>query len=178
MSCNCRTIVGALGRKVKIIEWHFTADTAAFIAGDALQSSYATFQDVFDFENGNGRVLEFSVEQRNATTVVKKGISAYIFHTQPASTVVAANAAEAITAIDFVKLCGKASVVTADYTDTVFGTETITKAIKTANTDDLPIIWNDDTSSKKATWIKLVCDEGMTFTASTLVHVTLQIEVF
>ena len=178
MSCNCRTIVGALGRKIKIIEWSFTADTTAFITGDALQSSYATFNDVFDFENGNGRVIEFRVEQRNATTVTKKAISAIIFHTQPASAIVAINAAEAVSAIDFVKIAGIASVVTGDYVDTTTGTEVLTTAIKTANSDDLPIIWNNDTSNKRATWIKLIMGEGATFTASTLVHVTLQIEVF
>jgi hypothetical protein len=178
MSCNCRTIVGALGKKVKLIEWHFTADTTPFTAGDALVSSYATFNDVFDFENGNGRVIEFRVTQRDATTVTKKGIAAVIFHTQPASSIVAINAAEGISAIDFVKVAGVASVATADYADITTATETITTAIKTASTDDLPIIWNEDTSNKKATWIKLITTESMTFDAGTLVHVVLQIEVF
>ena len=178
MSCNCRTIVGALGRKVKILEWHFTADTTAFTAGDALQASYATFNDVFDFENGNGRVIQFQVTQRDATTVTKKGISALLFHTQPASTTVAINAAEGVSAIDFVKLCGSVSVATGDYADITTATETVTTAVKSANSDDLPVVWNEDTSNKKALWVKLIMNEGATFDASTLVHVSIQIEIF
>lgn len=181
MACNCRTIVGAMGKKVKIIEFSFTPDTTAFTAGDALYgntTSPVEVRDVFDFENGNGKVLEFTVENYHATTVTKKGISAYLFHTLPASTAVAINAAESISSTDFPKLCGKVSVVTADYADSAFASNVVTIATKTSNTDDLPIIWNSDTSAKTSLWVKLVVDEAATYSSSGLMHVKILVEVF
>jgi hypothetical protein len=178
MSCNCRTIVGALGKKVKIIEFSFVPDTTAFTAGDALYASPTEIRDVFDFDNGNGKVLEFTVENHHATTVTKKGISAYLFHTLPASTAVAINAAESISATDFPKLCGKVSVVTADYADSAFASNVVTIASRTSNTDDLPIIWNNDTSAKSSLWVKLVVDEAATYSSSGLMHVKIVVECF
>lgn len=181
MSCSCRTIVGAMGKKVKIIEFSFVPDTTAFTAGDALYGNTTSpieVRDVFDFDNGNGKVLEFTVENHHATTVTKKGISAYLFHTLPASTAVAINAAESVSAEDFPKLCGKVSVVTADYADSAFASNVVTIATKTSNTDDLPIVWNNDATIKSSLWVKLVTDEAPTYSSSGLMHVKIIIECF
>lgn len=82
MSCSCRTIVGAMGKKLKIIEFSFVPDTTAFTAGDALYgdiTSPVEVRDVFDFDGGNGKVLEFTVENHHATTVTKKALARTYF---------------------------------------------------------------------------------------------------
>jgi hypothetical protein len=96
----------------------------------------------------------------------------------PASTAVAINAAESISAADFPKLCGKVSVVTADYADSAFAANVVTIASKTSNTDDLPIVWNASTVSKTSLWVKLVTDEAATYSSSGLMHVKIIIECF
>ncbi len=181
MSCNCRTIVGAMGKKLKIIEFSFVPDTTAFTAGDALYgetTSPIEVRDVFDLDNGNGKVLEFTVENHHATTVTKKAVLAYLFHTLPASTAVAINAAESISAADFPKLCGVVGVVTGDYADSAFASNVVTVASKTSNTDDLPIVWNSSTGAKTSLWVKLVVGEAATYSSSGLLHVKIIIEVF
>ena len=170
-----------MGKKIKIIEFSFTPDTTAFTAGDVLYgdtTSPIEVRDVFDFEGGNGKVLEFTVEGYHATTVTKKGISAYLFHTLPVSTAVAINAAESISSADFTKLCGKLSVVTADYADSAFASNVVTIASKTSNTDDLPIVWNASTEAKTSLWVKLVVDESATYSSSGLMHIKIIIECF
>lgn len=170
--CNCRPILGAFGRKLKRYEFSFVPDSSgAFIAGDALTDSPETFEDLFDQDNGSAQLVEYRVEHRHATTVVKKGIALVMFHTKPASAAKTENQAEDVSAIDFVKMTGIAAVATADYVDLVTGTETITTAIKQSHVHALPNVENRSTVSKRALWSKLMCTEGMTFAAGGLLHV-------
>lgn len=177
---SCRTIVGALGKKMKLIEYVFTPDTTAFAAGDAFYGATTSpiiVTDVFDGENGNARVVEFSVTNRHATTVTKKGISVYLFSQAPSSATVAINGAEDINAIDFGFLCGKVSVVTADYADTTFSgttSEVVTAAIKTTGCN----VFNDSTSDKRALWLKIVTDEAATYSSSGLINLKIWIECY
>lgn len=175
----CRAILGALGRKVKLIEFHFTADTTAFAVGDVITLARVEL-DSYDFIHGNARLVEYTVEQRHATTVTKKAINAFMYHDAPTSMTVAVNAADTVSALDFVKLCGVVGVATGDYVDYPTASEVITVATKSASTDDLPILWNNSTDSSlsKVLWVKILAGEVMTFSASTLVHIKLQIEMF
>jgi len=177
MSCNCRTIVGALGRKMILAEFHFTADTSAFAAGDVIVDGLIK-RDLYDFSNGNARLVEYTVEQRHASAPTKKGINAVMYHKAPSSMTTAINAADAISALDFVKLAGLAKVVTADYTDYTTATEVVSVASKTVETAALPVVWNDDDDSPKDIYIKILAGETMTFSSSTLVHIKLWFEVF
>lgn len=180
MAC-CRTIVGALGKKVKIIEFEFTADTTAFSAGDALYgetTSPIEITDVFDGDNGSGKVVSFSITQRHATTTTKKAVSAILFSKVPASTAVAINAAEGVSAVDFVNVTGILSIAGSEYSDTTFATEVISRAIQTAENNNLPIVQNDSTVSKRSLWIKLITNEIQTYSSSTLMNVKIVVECY
>lgn len=172
MAC-CRTIIGALGKKLKIIQFGFDPTATAYAAWDALSESWVEFEDVFDTDNGNGKVVHFSVVNTNATGTTKKGIQALLFSSKPASTVVGQNDAESLTVADSKLLCGICSVVTADYIDTLKSAI----AEKTAS-DWLPLVFNTSTDDKKSLWVKLVVTEGATFTAAGWLTVTIVIECF
>lgn len=170
--CKCRPILGAFGRKLKRYEFSFTPDFATpFVAGDALTDSPTTFEDLFDLDNGSAQLVNYRIEHRHATTVVKKGIALVMFHTKPVSAAKVANEAEGVSDIDFVKMTGIATVATADYVDLTTATETITTAAKSSHTHALPNVENQSTVSKRALWVKLMCMEGMTFTSGGLLHV-------
>lgn len=180
MGC-CRTIVGALGKKIKIIEFEFTADTTAFTAGDALYgatTSPVEVTDVFDGDNGAGKVISFSITQRNATTVTPKAVNCVLFSKVPTSTAVAINAAEGISAVDFVNVTGVINLLGSEYVPFSTATETITRAIQTADTNNLPIVQNDSTVSKRSLWLKLLAGEAQTYTAATLMNIKIVVECY
>ncbi len=170
-----------MGKKLKVIPFDFTPDTTAFAGGDALYgqtTSPIAVSDVFDTDNGNGKVVSFSVQHSHGSTLTKKGISAYLFSQAPSSTPVAINAAENITAGDEGKVCGRLSVVAADFVDSVFAASFLTRAHKTNDTSTLPIIYNDSSSDKKSLWIKLIADEAQTYSSVGKLKIEIIIECY
>mgnify|MGYP003406046210 FL=1 len=177
MGCSCRPIVGALGRKMILAEFSFTATTTALAAGDVIIDGLIK-RDLYDLTKGAARLVEYTVEQRHASAPTKKGINAVMYHTAPTSMTTAIADPDAVSALDFVKLAGVAKVVTADYVDYTTAAEIISVASKNIETSALPIVYNDNDTSPKDIWIKILAGETMTFGASTLVHIKLWFEIF
>ena len=168
----CRTIVGALGEKHKIIApVPVDPTTTAYTAGDAIiVSSIQVERGVFDLPNGNANVVEVVIRNDNATSTPKKGMEIIFFSEAPTGDLTAAiNGAITLDADDWAKVCNRVQIVTANYVD---GWQQSTARI-TGNW----AVWNTSTDDKTALWYCIVCTEAQTYTAGGVISAMIDLKI-